>query len=167
MRVPGRKPSSIRRRASSPGSSIRSRMAISPHRRSRRLLLPLSCIFDPVCARPGRLVKTTRVLKPGGSAAHSGLRVLQNKGYQMTSDFLVQILRPADLDRILELEYACFRKDAYDRKLFAEYARTCGEYFLVARRRGAPAICGYMLTCPGRPEAEVVSIAIDPAVRRK
>ena len=37
MRVPGTKPSSIRRRASSVGKSMRSRMAASPFRRSTRL----------------------------------------------------------------------------------------------------------------------------------
>src|ERR1035437_3644453 len=60
MRVPGTKPSSIRRRASSVGISIRSRMAASPFRRSTRLassasgdfLLPLSCNMVLVCARP-------------------------------------------------------------------------------------------------------------------
>jgi len=101
----------------------------------------------------------------------------------MPSDFLIEKMRPADLDRILEIEYACFRKDAYDRKLFAEYARTCGNYFLVARRRTLSAgagqeragplpaqsgheICGYILTCPSRGGAELVSVAVDPAVRR-
>jgi len=97
----------------------------------------------------------------------------------MPSDFLVQRLRPADLDRILEIEHACFRKDAYDRKLFAGYVRRCGDYFLVARRLGkgvvrsgtdaAPsksAICGYILSCPCREGAELVSLAVEPAARR-
>ena len=42
MRVPGRKPSSIRRRASSAGKSMRSRMAASPRRRSTRLACGVS-----------------------------------------------------------------------------------------------------------------------------
>ena len=96
--------------------------------------------------------------------------MLQNKEYQMRSNFLVRRLRLADLDRILEIEHACFRKDAYSRKLFAEYARECGEYFLVARRGAGTAahravIWGYILTCPCRGEAELVSVAVDPASR--
>src|ERR1019366_7801507 len=63
IRVPGTKPSSIRRRASSVGKSIPSRMAASPFRRSIRLanaatgnsLLPLSCNMLLVCAYPKSL----------------------------------------------------------------------------------------------------------------
>src|ERR1019366_4791737 len=63
MRVPGTKPSSIKRRASSAGKSIPSRMAASPFRRSTRLactatgisLLPLSCNMLLVCAHPKSL----------------------------------------------------------------------------------------------------------------
>src|SRR5690242_3157934 len=120
MRVPGRKPSSIRRRASSPGSSIRSRMATSPRRRSRRLLLPLSCIFESSLRRSRSFVNTAAVLKPEKRCEFQ-IRVLQNREYQMSRDFLVERLRAADLDRILEIEHACFRQDAYDRKLFAGY----------------------------------------------
>ena len=58
MSVPGRKPSSINRRASSVGRSIRSRIAASPLRRSTKLtcgasgwlLLPLSCNLISVCS---------------------------------------------------------------------------------------------------------------------
>ena len=115
----------------------------------------------------------------------------------MSSDFLVRRMRPGDLGRILEIERACFRRDAYDRKLFAEYARKCGAYFLVARRRGTAdlrdqdlgsggrqrqtiesswdggarrtdgGICGYIVTCPFRGGAELVSIAVDPVDRRE
>jgi [ribosomal protein S18]-alanine N-acetyltransferase len=104
---------------------------------------------------------------------HSAPHLLQNKEYQMPGDFIVRILRPTNLNRILQIERACFRQDAYDRKLFAEYARKCGDYFLVARRHAkladgvaaAGEICGYILTCPCRGGAELVSIAVDPAAR--
>jgi ribosomal-protein-alanine N-acetyltransferase len=68
------------------------------------------------------------------------------------------------MGRILEIEQAIFPRDAYDRNLFAEYFHTCGDLFLVLARRGN--ICGYMLTCI-RPRAEIVSLAVEPAQRRK
>jgi ribosomal-protein-alanine N-acetyltransferase len=82
----------------------------------------------------------------------------------MSSEFTVRRFRRSDMDRLLEIERAIFPRDAYDRNLFAEYFHTCGELFLVLARSGN--ICGYMLTCI-RPRAEIVSIAIQPAQRRK
>jgi len=85
----------------------------------------------------------------------------------MPEPFHVRRLRPADLDRIQEIEHASFGKDAYDRNLFAEYLHKCGELFLVAERGGR--ICGYAITCTraGGSGAEVISIAVDPAARGK
>ena len=85
----------------------------------------------------------------------------------MPSDFLVRRMQPADLDRILEIEHACFRKDAYDRNLFAAYARKCGGLFLIARDRKRRETCGYILTCRHRGGAELVSIAVDPVARTR
>ncbi len=82
----------------------------------------------------------------------------------MSSEFTIRRFRLSDMDRILEIEQAIFPRDAYDRNLFAEYFHTCGELFLVLLRRGD--ICGYMLTCI-RPRPEIVSIAVQPAERRK
>lgn len=71
------------------------------------------------------------------------------------------------MDRILEIEEASFGPDAYDRKLFAGFLHKCGGLFLVVEDRGK--VCGYMVTCvrgeglTGR--AELVSVAVDPAVR--
>lgn len=85
----------------------------------------------------------------------------------MTPDFSVRRMRTRDLDRIDEIERASFGRDAYDRKLFAEFHHSCGELFLVVEKRRR--ICGYMVTCfraaTGR--AEVVSIAVEPEARRK
>jgi ribosomal-protein-alanine N-acetyltransferase len=71
------------------------------------------------------------------------------------------------MDRILEIERASFGKDAYDRKLFAEFFHICGDLFLVAVRGGI--ICGYMITCTRGSQApdafELVSLAVDPAFR--
>jgi ribosomal-protein-alanine N-acetyltransferase len=68
-----------------------------------------------------------------------------------------------DLDRILEIERASFGPDAWDRELFLEYFRRCPELFLVARH--ARRIGGYIITCTGPKEAELVSIAVDPGDR--
>jgi ribosomal-protein-alanine N-acetyltransferase len=68
-----------------------------------------------------------------------------------------------DLDRILEIEQASFGPEAWDRELFLEYFRRCPELFLVARH--ARRIGGYIITCTGPKEAELVSIAVDPRDR--
>jgi ribosomal-protein-alanine N-acetyltransferase len=85
----------------------------------------------------------------------------------MSGPFHIRRLRASELDRILKIEHASFGKDSYDRNLFAEYLRKCGELFLVAIR--SRRICGYAITCKrvGSSVAEVVSIAVDPAVRQK
>ena len=57
----------------------------------------------------------------------------------------IRLFRLSDLDRILEIEHASFRKDAYDRNLFAEFCHKCGDLFLVAVK--ARNVCGYMVTC--------------------
>lgn len=89
------------------------------------------------------------------------------KNNRMHSTFRIRRLKASDLDRIQQIEHASFGKDAYDRKLFAEYHRKCGELFLVAL---APSrICGYMITCvrADRNGAEVISLAVDPDFRGK
>ncbi len=87
----------------------------------------------------------------------------------MPKRFSVRLLRHSDLDRILEIEHLSFGEDAYDRNLFAEFIRKCGDLFLAVERHRK--VCGYMVTCtrgqgPLR-RAEVVSIAVDPAARGK
>jgi [ribosomal protein S18]-alanine N-acetyltransferase len=85
----------------------------------------------------------------------------------MFKRYSVRRMEVADLDRILEIERASFGRDAYDRKLFAEYAHKCGELFLVAER--SRKVWGYALTCArsgaAGNRAELVSVAVDPAVR--
>ena|SRR5579883_1629124 len=85
----------------------------------------------------------------------------------MLRPFHIRRLRVRDLDRILEIEHASFGKDAYGRKLFAEYRHKCGELFLVALR--GRRICGYVVTCTrgAGSSAELISIAVDPAAREK
>jgi ribosomal-protein-alanine N-acetyltransferase len=75
----------------------------------------------------------------------------------------VRRLRLADLDRIMEIELASFGDEAYDRNLFAEFFRKCGELFLVVER--GRKVRGYMVTCIRGEQAELVSVAVDPAAR--
>jgi ribosomal-protein-alanine N-acetyltransferase len=75
----------------------------------------------------------------------------------------VRRLRMADLDRIMEIERASFGDEAYDRNLFAEFFRKCGELFLVVE--SGRKVCGYMVTCIRGEQAELVSVAVDPAAR--
>ncbi len=86
----------------------------------------------------------------------------------MIKRFTIRRLGPADLERILEIEAASFGREAWDRNLFAEYSRTCGDLFLVAEE-GPRNICGYMITCTRggrrRGQAELVSVAVDPRAR--
>src|SRR5882724_10685114 len=86
----------------------------------------------------------------------------------MSQRFSVRRARPSDLDRILAIERAGFGQWAWDRNTFAEYARTCGDLFLVVC---GDRVIGYCITCITRRllvrRAELVSIAVDPAARGK
>ena len=81
----------------------------------------------------------------------------------MHAPHTVRRLRLADLNRIMEIERASFGDEAYDRNLFAEFFRTCGELFLVVERRRK--VSGYIVTCIRGEQAELVSVAVDPAAR--
>ena len=85
----------------------------------------------------------------------------------MPKRYSIRRMGDADLDRIMEIERASFGRDAYDRNLFAEYNRKCGELFLVAER--SRKVWGYALTClragVWRNRAELISVAVDPAAR--
>ena len=90
------------------------------------------------------------------------------KDNRMQTEISIRLFRLSDMGRVLQIEHACFRRDAYDRKLFADFFHKCGDLFLVAVRRGR--VCGYMLACTsGNPpdRAEIVSIAVDRAERGK
>ena len=76
----------------------------------------------------------------------------------------VRRMRMADLNRIVEIELASFGDEAYDRNLFAEFFRKCGELFLVAEHDRE--VQGYMVTCIRGEQAELVSVAVDRAARR-
>src|ERR1035438_487017 len=80
----------------------------------------------------------------------------------MSRPFSVRPVLQRDLPRILKIEAASFGAAAYDRNLFAEYARISPRLFLVAEARR---VCGYSITCllAGGARAELVSLALDPA----
>jgi len=81
----------------------------------------------------------------------------------------IRRFRECDMDAILRIEHACFKRDAYDRNLFADFYHKCGDLFLVAE--GSGRIRGYMLTCTrpreGTQTAQVVSVAVAPEARRE
>jgi [ribosomal protein S18]-alanine N-acetyltransferase len=87
----------------------------------------------------------------------------------MPTRYTVRCVKSADMDRILEIERASFGKDAYDRKLFAEYQRKCGGLFLLAE--GERTIDGYSIACMyvrrGNLVASLESIAVAPNARGK
>src|SRR3954452_2879443 len=86
----------------------------------------------------------------------------------MSQRFSVRCARPTDLRRILAIERAGFGEWAWDRNTFAEYARVCGDLFLVVC---GERVIGYSIACISRRllvrRAELVSIAVDPASRGK
>ena len=66
--------------------------------------------------------------------------------------------------RVLEIEQVSFGADAWDEKLFLAFYRRCPDLFLVAMVRRH--VAGYSITCAGRRDAELASIAVDPRDRR-
>ena len=83
----------------------------------------------------------------------------------MTSRFRVRRAQKQDLRRILRIEQASFGTDAWDSKLFREYLRHCPQLFLVAETSAR--LAGYIITSIGEGKAELVSIAVSPAFRRR
>jgi [ribosomal protein S18]-alanine N-acetyltransferase len=81
----------------------------------------------------------------------------------MQTRFFVRRARAGDLPRILEIERQGFGRWAWDRNLFAEYTRTCGDLFLVAGE--GPALLGYSIGRLGRNGGSVESIAVAKEAR--
>jgi ribosomal-protein-alanine N-acetyltransferase len=83
----------------------------------------------------------------------------------MEAQYLVRRARPGDLPRILAIERAGFGEWAWDRKLFAEYTRICGDLFLVTE--AGSKVVGYCIGRMARGTASIESIAVAPSVRGK
>jgi ribosomal-protein-alanine N-acetyltransferase len=77
---------------------------------------------------------------------------------------LIRLFRAEDLDRIMEIERATFSREAYTRKMFLELQRDCGALFFVAQR--GRRVAGYIVLCRNSNKAELVSIAVDPKLRK-
>ena len=83
----------------------------------------------------------------------------------MEAEYSVRRARLGDLSRILTIERAGFGEWAWDRNLFAEYTRICGELFLVAVEGNK--VMGYCIGRIARGTASIESIAVAPSVRGK
>jgi len=83
----------------------------------------------------------------------------------MPAQYSIRRARPSDLPRILAVERAGFGEWAWDRNLFAEYTRTCGELFLVALEGNK--VVGYCIGRIDRGTAGIESIAVAPSVKGK
>lgn len=83
----------------------------------------------------------------------------------MARGIRIEPFRRSQIRRILEIEKAAFPDDAYERELFVELHKKCGDLFLVAKESGR--ISGYIVTCVFRGIAEIVSIAVDPSSRNQ
>ncbi len=84
----------------------------------------------------------------------------------MPMRFSVRRFGLSDMEDLLAIERASFGQDAYDRKLFAEYARVCGGLFLLAGNSDGPV--AYSLACVSRQRphlANLISIAVHPQAR--
>ena len=83
----------------------------------------------------------------------------------MTSNIHVRRAQAQDLRRILRIEQASFGADAWDAGTLHEYLRHCPQLFLVAETPSR--LAGYIITCIESGKAELVSIAVAPAFRRR
>jgi [ribosomal protein S18]-alanine N-acetyltransferase len=83
----------------------------------------------------------------------------------MQARYLVRRAAASDLAGILVIERAGFGEWAWDRNLFAEYARKCGDLFLVAE--DGEKVVGYCIGCITRGGASLESIAVAPSMKGK
>jgi ribosomal-protein-alanine N-acetyltransferase len=81
----------------------------------------------------------------------------------MSSAPFIRRVKIGDFDPIMEIEHASFGRDAYDRNLFADFARNCGGLFLVVLRGNT--VIGYAIAAVRRGRAELISIAVRPKER--
>ncbi len=82
----------------------------------------------------------------------------------MTPRVRTSRFRREQLERIMEIERAVFPEESYDREMFLDLHRKCGQLFFVAR--WGHEIAGYATSSLERGGAEIVSIAVDPRLRR-
>lgn len=83
----------------------------------------------------------------------------------MTEPVRIRRFRLTDMSALLAIEQACFPGEAFDEALFRRFAAKGSALFLVALcgRR----LVGYSLAERSGPDAELVSIAVAPELRRR
>ena len=79
-------------------------------------------------------------------------------------DVVIRRVRLADLGRIAALERAGFGRYAWPRDLFLEYLEGNSGLFLVAEVEAR--VAAYIIASRRGRRGEIVSIAVDPAIRR-
>ncbi len=77
----------------------------------------------------------------------------------------LRLFRPADLNRILEIEENSFSSEAFSEETFLRLFKRFPDFFFVAELDDE--IVGYMTTCNLGHKGHVASIAIAPAFRNK
>lgn len=71
-----------------------------------------------------------------------------------------------DIEAVAALERRLFPDDAWSLESFwAELARNESRYYVVIERDGAVMAYGGLLAVPGGPDADVLTVAVDPAER--
>src|SRR5689334_7652497 len=98
--------------------------------------MPLSEIFVNTAPPAARLFS-----RHGFRSASKCVKLKDNR---MSSGLSIRPFQASDLKAILAIERASFGRDAYDRNLFADLARTCGGLFLVACRGNK--VIGYSIS---------------------
>lgn len=76
----------------------------------------------------------------------------------------IRRLTPADMERVMEIEVACFAHDAYDEKTFLQWFRQGPDLFLLAEQRGTAV--AYIIASLEGSLGHIVSLAVDPASKR-
>lgn len=79
------------------------------------------------------------------------------------------IIRPftiTDLGKVLEIERSCFSpSEAFSESMFGHFFKACPQGFFVAEENQK--IIGYIVGCRKGKEGEVISLAVDPKLRRQ
>jgi ribosomal-protein-alanine N-acetyltransferase len=83
----------------------------------------------------------------------------------VNSEIRIRRFSLSDLDRVMEIEHLSFGADAFSRSTFKSSHRNSDSLFIVAEISSV--IVGYMITFIFHETGHIVSIAVDPAYRRK
>lgn len=78
----------------------------------------------------------------------------------------VREAKESDLEEVMRIEKASFSKYPFPIEVFEELFKRCSKYFLIAEYKGGVSgyVCGRLV---GKNLGEVVSIAVEPGLRRR